>query len=132
MEKKTFVKKELVEALQKKYPKVLSSNIEKMTDSIFRFLSNKLAAGHNVEIRGFGMMKVKTTSPRKARNPRTGQTVEVGIKRKISWKSSKLLNNEINYDIEKDTEWKKKYLLLVIPRIFQPLKKLSLIVKPQN
>ena len=43
MEKKTFVKKELVEALQKKYPKVLSSNIEKMTDSIFRFLSNKLS-----------------------------------------------------------------------------------------
>ena len=132
MEKKTFVKKELVEALQKKYPKVLSSNIEKMTDSIFRFLSNKLAAGHNVEIRGFGMMKVKTTSPRKARNPRTGQTVEVGIKRKISWKSSKLLNKEINYDIEKETEWKKKYLLLVIPRILQPLKKLSLIAKLQN
>ena len=104
MEKKTFVKKELVEALQKKYPKVLSSNIEKMTDSIFRFLSNKLAAGHNVEIRGFGMMKVKTTSPRTARNPRSGEKVQVGIKRKISWKSSKLLNNEINYDIEKDTE----------------------------
>src|SRR6056300_1622678 len=132
MEKKTFVKKELVEALQKKYPKVLSSNIEKMIDSIFRFLSNKLAAGHNVEIRGFGMMKVKTTSPRKARNPRTGQTVEVGIKRKISWKSSKLLNNEINYDIKKKKKEKKKYLLLVIPRILQPLKKLSLIAKPQN
>ena len=104
MEKKTFVKKELVESLQKKYPKILNSDIEKMTDSIFRFLSNKLAAGHNVEIRGFGMMKVKTTSPRKARNPRTGETVEVGIKRKIGWKSSKLLNNEINYDIEKNSE----------------------------
>ena len=104
MEKKTFVKKELVESLQKKYPKVLNSDIEKMTDAIFRFLSNKLAAGHNVEIRGFGMMKVKTTNPRVARNPRSGEKVQVGIKRKISWKSSKLLNNEINYDIEKNTE----------------------------
>ena len=104
MEKKTFVKKELVESLQKKYPKVLNSDIEKMTDSIFRFLSNKLAAGHNVEIRGFGMMKVKTTNPRVARNPRSGEKVQVGIKRKINWKSSKLLNNEINYDIEKNTE----------------------------
>ena len=132
MEKKTFVKKELVESLQKKYPKVLNSDIEKMTDSIFRFLSNKLAAGHNVEIRGFGMMKVKTTSPRKARNPRTGETVEVGIKRKISWKSSKLLNNEINYDIEKNTEWKKKYLLLAIQRISQQSKKLSLTQKLIN
>lgn len=101
MEKKTFVKKELIEAMQNKYPKVLNGDIEKIIDSIFKYLSNKLATGHNLEIRGFGMMKVKTMNPRKARNPRTGEKVEVGIKKKISWKSSKQLNNKINYDIEK-------------------------------
>ena len=102
MKKKTFVKKELVESMQKKYPKVLNGDIEKVVDSIFRYLSNKLATGQNLEIRGFGMMKVKTMSPRQARNPRTGEKVEVGIKKKISWKSSKQLNNEINHDIEKE------------------------------
>ena len=50
------------------------------------------------------MMKVKTTILVRLETLELEQTVEVGIKRKISWKSSKLLNNEINYDIEKDTE----------------------------
>ena len=96
MEKKTFVKKDLIVKLQSQYPKVLNTDIEKMVDVIFKYLSNQLALGHNVEIRGFGMLKVKTTKPRIARNPKTGDKVEVPSKRKISWKSSKLLNIAIN------------------------------------
>ena len=44
------------------------------------------------------MLKVKTTKPRIARNPKTGDKVEVPSKRKISWKSSKLLNVAINQE----------------------------------
>ena len=96
MEKKTFVKKELIQKLQSKYPKILNADIERMVESIFRYLSNQLATGHNVEIRGFGMLKVKTMKPRLARNPKTGDKVEVPSKRKVSWKTSKLLNAAIN------------------------------------
>jgi len=34
--------------------------------------------------------------PRLARNPKTGDKVEVPSKRKVSWKTSKLLNAAIN------------------------------------
>ena len=43
------------------------------------------------------MLKTKITKPRIARNPKTGASVEVPSKRKVSWKSSKLLNLTINH-----------------------------------
>ena len=98
MEKKTFVKKELIQEMQSKYPKILNAEIEKVVENIFKYLSNQLASGHNIEIRGFGMLKTKITKPRKARNPKTGASVEVPSKRKVSWKSSKLLNLTINQE----------------------------------
>ena len=55
MEKKTFVKKELVEALQKKYPKVLSSNIEKMTDNLHKVNENIVLL--NEQIKNIGAVK---------------------------------------------------------------------------
>ena len=98
MEKNTFVKKELIQEMQSKYPKILNADVEKIVDSIFKYLSNQLASGHNIEIRGFGMLKTKITKPRIARNPKTGASVEVPFKRKVSWKSSKLLNLTINQE----------------------------------
>jgi integration host factor subunit beta len=98
MEKKTFVKKELIQEMQSKYPKILNAEIEKVVENIFKYLSNQLASGHNIEIRGFGMLKTKITKPRIARNPKTGASVEVPSKRKVSWKSSKLLNLTINQE----------------------------------
>jgi integration host factor subunit beta len=98
MEKKTFVKKELIQEMQSKYPKILNAEIEKVVENIFKYLSNQLASGHNIEIRGFGMLKTKITKPRIARNPKTGVSVEVPSKRKVSWKSSKLLNLTINQE----------------------------------
>ena len=98
MEKKTFVKKELIQEMQSKYPKILNDDIEKIVESIFKYLSNQLASGHNIEIRGFGTLKTKITKPRIARNPKTGASVEVPSKRKVSWKSSKLLNLTINQE----------------------------------
>jgi integration host factor subunit beta len=98
MEKKTFVKKELIQEMQSKYPKILNAEIEKVVENIFKYLSNQLASGHNIEIRGFGMLKTKITKPRIAHNPKTGASVEVPSKRKVSWKSSKLLNLTINQE----------------------------------
>ena len=47
MEKKTFVKKELIQELQSKYPKILNADIEKTVESIFKYLSNQLDSAIN-------------------------------------------------------------------------------------
>ncbi len=52
--------------------------VEQFLDEIVEAVSN----GGNIEIRGFGRFKVKPRKSRVARNPRTGDTVEIpeGIK----------------------------------------------------
>ena len=68
----------------------------------------KRALGLKVDLNKHVIMKqgeaIQEQAKEKIKNPNLSEKVQVGIKRKISWKSSKLLNNEINYDIEKNTE----------------------------
>jgi len=54
-----------------------SSIINLVLDNI----TDALVAGDKVELRGFGSFKVKTRRPRNARNPRTGEAVQVPAKR---------------------------------------------------
>ncbi|MCX7876631.1 MAG: integration host factor subunit beta [Melioribacteraceae bacterium] len=51
---------------------------EVVVDGFFKTIIDALAAGHGIEIRGFGSFKVRKKKPRNARNPRTGEKVYVG------------------------------------------------------
>ena len=47
--------------------------LEKLLEAV----GDTLAAGNNIEIRGFGSFKVKKRKAQKARNPRTGEQVDI-------------------------------------------------------
>jgi len=47
--------------------------IESLVDEILTVLTE----GHRIELRGFGVFKTKTRRSRKARNPRTGEEVQI-------------------------------------------------------
>ena len=98
MSKKTFVKSDIVKDLQKHFQKIPNNNVEHAVDTIFKFLSNALSNGRNIEIRGLGTFKIKKMPSRNARNPRTGEQIQIKEKNKVKWKSSKLLNYRINKD----------------------------------
>ena len=51
-----------------------------VVDLILENISRALCDGDKVELRGFGSFKVKERRSRKARNPRTGDAVEVPAK----------------------------------------------------
>lgn len=51
-----------------------------VVDLILENISRALCEGDKVELRGFGSFKVKERRSRKARNPRTGASVEVPAK----------------------------------------------------
>ena len=55
-----------------------------------------LAEGDKVELRGFGSFKVKSRNPRKARNPRTGDSVDVPAKLVPYFKASNELKTKVN------------------------------------
>ena len=61
----------------------------------FEVVTEALSQGNNIEIRGFGSFKVKNRRARKARNPRTGETVEVPSRLVPTFKPSKELKDII-------------------------------------
>lgn len=59
-------------------------------------IGNALASGDKVELRGFGSFKVKSRRSRLARNPRTGDAVDVPAKRVPYFKASNELKERLN------------------------------------
>jgi integration host factor subunit beta len=57
-----------------------------------------LGKGEKIELRGFGNFKLKTRNPRKARNPRTGESVDVPAKKVLHFKPGKELRDMLNSD----------------------------------
>jgi nucleoid DNA-binding protein len=65
--------------------------VQKTFDAIVEALSK----GETVELRNFGVFKVKTRKPRVGRNPKTGATVPIPEKRVVSFKSGMVMKKKV-------------------------------------
>lgn len=54
-----------------------------------------LAATGRIELRNFGVFTVKVSAPRKARNPRTGETVMLAERKTVKFKAGKAMEAAI-------------------------------------
>jgi len=91
-----MVKSELVARLAEKNPHLYQRDVERIVTTIFEEISSALSRGDRVELRGFGAFSVKQRAPRVARNPRTGQAVQVGEKHIPFFKTGKELRERLN------------------------------------
>jgi len=73
--------------------------VECFLDSIARALTE----GNNIEIRGFGRSKVRSRKARIARNPRTGEPVDVQAGIKPIFEASKELRKFLNDQVAPTT-----------------------------
>jgi len=71
---------------------------EKAVNTIFNEISDTLANGGRVEIRGFGSFMVKDYKPYVGRNPKTGVKIKVPSKKLPFFKAGKGLKDTINND----------------------------------
>lgn len=69
---------------------------EMIIDTVFESIKDALKKGEKIEIRGFGNFRLKDRKPRKARNPKTGESVEVPEKKAIRFKAGKALKEALN------------------------------------
>ena len=58
-------------------------------------ITASLAAGKTVELRNFGVFKVKTRKPRIGRNPKTGVTVSIPERRVVTFKSGMVMKRKV-------------------------------------
>ena len=69
---------------------------EKIVDTFFDALKEKLSKGDRIEIRGFGSFTVKHYKPYIGRNPKTGKQINVTSKRLPFFKVGKELKEKVN------------------------------------
>jgi integration host factor subunit beta len=91
-----MTKAELIKLLADKNPTLFLRDLERAVTTVFDGITNALADGDRVEIRGFGSFSAKPRSARTGRNPRTGATVEVSEKVIPHFKTGKLLRDRLN------------------------------------
>lgn len=93
-----MTKSELVLRLAEKNPHLFQRDVERIVGTIFDEISNALAKGDRVELRGFGAFSVKSREARVGRNPRTGEAVSVSEKFVPFFKAGKDLRDRLNED----------------------------------
>ncbi len=91
-----MVKSELIMRLAELNPHLYQRDIERIVSTVFEEVSQALARGDRVELRGFGAFSVKRRAARVARNPRTGAAVNVAEKHVPFFKTGKELRLSLN------------------------------------
>ena len=74
---------------------VSKSDVEDSITLILNSVSNALAEGDRVELRGFGSFSTRKRSARIARNPKTGKSISVENKFHPYFRASKALKETI-------------------------------------
>src|SRR3546814_7886645 len=75
-----MTKSELIQHIADLNPHLYHRDVERIVTTIFDEISEALAKGDRVELRGFGAFSVKRREARVGRNPRTGAAVSVSEK----------------------------------------------------
>jgi DNA-binding protein HU-beta len=87
-------KQDLIKAIATKL-EVNKKDVETIVDAVFDTIGETLVSGEDVNLSGFGKLVVKDTAPRVARNPKTGESVDVPASRKVAFKAAKVLKDAV-------------------------------------
>jgi DNA-binding protein HU-beta len=69
---------------------------KQVLEKFLEVVSENLADGNNIELRGFGSFKVKARKERVARNPRTGEKVTIPRRLVPTFKPSRQLTGTVS------------------------------------
>ena len=91
-----MIRSELIQKIADENPHLFQRDVERIVNTIFDEITNAMARGERVELRGFGAFSVKRRDARVGRNPRTGAAVTVDEKHVPFFKTGKLLRDRLN------------------------------------
>ena len=91
-----MIRSELVQKLCTDFPDLTQREVEGVVSAIFDSITDQLAKGGRVELRGFGAFSIRGRDARKGRNPRTGEPVDVSAKSVPYFKPGKEMRERLN------------------------------------
>ena len=100
---RSMTKSELIELIAAKQSHLPAKDVELAVKQILEIMSDALAQGQRIEIRGFGSFSLHFRPPRQGRNPKTGETVALAGKYVPHFKPGKDLRERVNDPLD-DTD----------------------------
>ena len=98
----SLIKSKLIEKLTDQNNHLFTRDLERVVNTIFNEITQSLADGKRVELRGFGAFSVQHRAARVGRNPRSGESVNVEEKYIPRFKTGKELRLKLNNRISSE------------------------------
>ncbi|KPK25405.1 MAG: integration host factor subunit alpha [Desulfobacterales bacterium SG8_35_2] len=90
-----MTRKDLAKAINEKLG-FSQRSAEEIVDTVFATMKSTLINGESIKLVHFGTLCVRKKTPRKGRNPRTGDAMEICSRSMVTFKPSKGLRTKIN------------------------------------
>jgi len=97
-------KSELIAILASRYPQLAARDTDYAVKTVLDAMTQALAAGQRIEIRGFGSFSLSERAPRIGRNPKSGEKVQVPGKQVPHFKPGKELRERVDSGNDQEGE----------------------------
>ncbi len=97
-----MTKSELIDLLASQQQHLAHADVELAVKTILEQMSQSLASGERIEVRGFGSFSLHYRPPRMGRNPKTGASVALPGKYVPHFKPGKTLRERVNASMHKE------------------------------
>ena len=91
-----MTKSELIAQLAARFPQLVAKDADYAVKMILDAMTDALARGDRIEIRGFGSFALNYRPPRTGRNPKSGEKVHVPEKYVPHFKAGKELRERVD------------------------------------
>ena len=92
-----MTKSELIAHLAERNPRLVARDADEAVNTMLDAMTDALAGGQRIEIRGFGSFALNYRPPRVGRNPKSGERVHVPAKFVPHFKAGKELRSRVDH-----------------------------------
>ncbi|HWS12453.1 MAG TPA: integration host factor subunit beta [Rhodocyclaceae bacterium] len=93
-----MTKSELIARLAERFPQLVAKDADYAVKMLLDAMTDALAQGDRIEIRGFGSFALNYRPPRTGRNPKSGEKVQVPEKYVPHFKAGKELRERVDLE----------------------------------
>ncbi|MDD2466957.1 MAG: integration host factor subunit alpha [Desulfobulbus sp.] len=95
MNRKNVTRKELAASVADKLD-ISQRNASEIVDTVWSTLKDSLVNGESIKLVQFGTLNVRDKSPRKGRNPKTGESMTITKRQMVTFRPSRQLRDRLN------------------------------------
>ena len=92
----TITKAELVQQVYKNHDNLSKTQAVDAVEAFLKLSKDTMISGSDLLLSGFGKFNVRDKNPRRGRNPKTGEELQLDARRVVTFHPSGLLRSKIN------------------------------------